>query len=108
MDRIVLPWDNSMSMIRRSQKFNERNVQFLINDIIDEICKSAFMRVGQFHRSIEENREERLLKSINMEYKNEGSDWSIQYEYLEMRMDMTKFVEEILLEEVANEIMIFI
>ena len=66
------------------------------------------MRVGQFHRSIEENREERLLKSINMEYKNEGSDWSIQYEYLEMRMDMTKLVEEILLEEVANEIMIFI
>ena len=43
-----------------------------------------------------------------MEYKNEGSDWSIQYEYLEMRMDMTKLVEEILLEEVANEIMIFI
>ena len=43
-----------------------------------------------------------------MEYKNEGSDWSTQYEYLELRMDLTKHVEEIILDEIAKELMIFI
>jgi hypothetical protein len=42
------------------------------------------MRVGQFHKGIEGNaiQEERLLRSISLEYKNEGADWSTQYEFL--------------------------
>lgn len=62
------------------------------------------MRVGQFHKSIENDtiQEERLLRSINMEYRNEGSDWSTQYELLELRMELTKKIEEVVLEEVIN------
>ncbi len=51
------------------------------------------MRVGQFHRRLDDlTQEERLLKSILLEYKAEGTDWSPQYEYLEIRMDLTKYV----------------
>ena len=62
------------------------------------------MRVGQFHKSIENDsiQEERLLRSINMEYRNEGSDWSTQYELLELRMELTKKIEEVVLEEIIN------
>ena len=68
------------------------------------------MRVGQFHKSIEEDpvQEERLLKSINLEYQSETNDWSTQYEFLELRMDLTKHIEEIILDEVINDMMIFL
>lgn len=55
----------------------------VLQNIIDTICGSAFMRVGQFHRRLEDTaQEEKLLRSISMDYKAEGSDWSAQYEYL--------------------------
>ena len=68
------------------------------------------MRVGQFHKSIEEDpvQEERPLKSINLEYQSETNDWSTQYEFLELRMDLTKHIEEIILDEVINDMMIFL
>ena len=71
---------------------------------MDTICTTSFMRVGQFHKSIENDsiQEERLLRSINMEYRNEGSDWSTQYELLELRMELTKKIEEVVLEEIIN------
>ena len=76
MDKMILPWDDKMDTTRsRDGKCSENAIKGIINGIIDMICKSAFMKVGQFHKSIENDsvQEERLLKSINIEYKNEGS-----------------------------------
>ena len=56
-----------------------------------------------------DNAEEELkmLRSIHEEYQNEGSDWHGQYEQLETRLELTKGVEEILLEEITADLMLF-
>ena len=105
--RLVLPWDNKFDSLRfKDQKSAEKDLKEVINESVNLICGCAFMRVGQFYRNIENDgvQEERLLRSISMDYKHEGTDWSIQYEYLELRMDLTKEIEEMILDEVMTDI----
>ena len=68
-------------MRNKIKNSNEKVLKGMINSIIDNISDSAFMRVGQFHKKIEGDsiQEERLLRSISMEYKSEGSEWSTQF-----------------------------
>jgi inhibitor of KinA sporulation pathway (predicted exonuclease) len=64
--------------------------------------------VGKFHKRLDDSQEEeKMLKTINQEYKSEGNDWNCQYEYLEVRMELTKSIEETLLQELLQEIHIF-
>ena len=60
-------------MRNKSKDSNEKVLKNIISSVVDNICGSSFMRVGQFHKSIEGDsiQEERLLRSINMEYKND-------------------------------------
>jgi inhibitor of KinA sporulation pathway (predicted exonuclease) len=95
IDRIVLPWDQKFDPNRSNNKkrYGRQELEDGLSKIIDNICGFAFMRVGQFHRRIDDFVEEKkMLKSISQEYQNEGNDWSPQYEYLEVRMELTKIV----------------
>lgn len=79
MERMIFPWDTKFDPSRnRSKHDNEKALKNMIDSIVDNICSSSFMKVGQLRKIIEGDyiQEERLLRSINMEYKSEGSDWA--------------------------------
>lgn len=81
IDKVVLPWDNKYDAGRHKEKrFAKKNLEAELSKIISTICSCAFMRVGQFHKSLQDEVEERkILLSINQEYKSEGNDWTAQY-----------------------------
>jgi hypothetical protein len=69
MERMILPWDSRLNTMRnKSKSRNEKELNSMIDSIVDNICSSSFMRVGQFHKNIEGDyiQEERLLRSISM------------------------------------------
>lgn len=70
IDRIIFPWDNKVDFRRNKGKnYSRKNLETILENIIEQISSCAFMRVGQFHKRIEDYfQEDRLLKSIRMEY----------------------------------------
>ena len=69
MERMVLPWDNQFDRNRHKPIISNADLTKIISKVIDTICSSAFLQVGQLHHKIDDPvQEERLLRSINMEY----------------------------------------
>ena len=76
----MLPWDNKFDVNRNKPRVSSVTINRMCSKIIDSICSSAFLQVGQLRHKIDDSiQEERLLRSINMEYQMEGSDWSAHY-----------------------------
>lgn len=106
IDSVVLPWDAHAP--RHSPRLSRSSLQQELRKMIDGICRAAFLQVGKFHARLDDpQEEEKMLRAINQEYKAEGNDWNCQYEYLEVRMELTKAIEEALLQELLQEIHIF-
>jgi hypothetical protein len=55
IDRVVLPWDSRFEPERScdKKKYGKKDFQAFLGKIIDEICHSAFMRVGEFHKRLD-------------------------------------------------------
>ena len=84
-DRIVLPWEWRFEPQRSAsrQQYDRSSLEADLALLIDQICRSSVQRLGRFHVRLDSAEEElKMLRSINEEYKNEGSDWNGQYEHL--------------------------
>jgi hypothetical protein len=68
IDRVILPWDQKFDPHRSANKkrYGRSDLQQDLNAIIDNICRVSYMRIGKFHKRLDDPEEEKkILKSIN-------------------------------------------